>query len=318
MKFIPALKRKSSLILFLAIFAASGCTSTSQAAISQSTAETKPSLAAASTATLDPSPSPLPSQTPTSNPTATSAPTSTPTLGPTATWTNHPPEKVVAPILLYHHVSDEDTDNRYVISTTVFTAQLLELRDWGYTVIPISILVDVLIHGGLLPQRPVVISFDDGNEDIYQNAFPIMKSFGDPGTFFMVANRLGSPGFVTADELKEMAAAGWEIGSHSWSHIDITKDHDAIWHEVANSRIVLQKEIGVPIDVFAYPFGTTDPTISQKVQDYGYKAAVGLGTLNTHTWGTLFYLSRQEVRRDYSMEAFSKLLPWTDAQNPVN
>ncbi|HEX9014070.1 MAG TPA: polysaccharide deacetylase family protein [Anaerolineaceae bacterium] len=220
---------------------------------------------------------------------------------------------MVAPILLYHHVNDDATGSRYTISSAVFEAHLQALQKWGYTAIPLSTMVEVLIHGGPLPERPVVITFDDGNQDIYQNAFPIMKRYGDVGTFFIVGNRVGSPGFVDANELKEMAAAGWEIGSHSWSHIDITKDHDLIYQEVAISRVRLQKTLGVAVNVFAYPFGATDPTVSQKVQDYGYRAAVGLGTSNTHTWGTLFYLSRQEVRSDYTMEAFSKLLPYASA-----
>jgi peptidoglycan/xylan/chitin deacetylase (PgdA/CDA1 family)/uncharacterized protein YceK len=288
----------------------SGCSSMRAAAgdgASRGTPTATQAPTKTATATLAPTATNVPTATLTRLPTSTFTPT------PTPTWAVHPPDNITAPILLYHHVNDDDTSNRYVISTATFTKQMQALRDWGYTPIAISALVEVLLHGGPLPARPAVITFDDGNVDIYQNAFPIMRRFGYPGTFFIVGNRVGSDGFVSADQLKEMAAAGWEIGSHGWSHIDVTLDKEVLNKEVAQSRLILEDKLGVPVKVFAYPFGTTNPEVSQKVQDYGYSAAVGLGTLNKETWGLLYYLSRQEVRRDYTMEAFGKLLPWQGA-----
>jgi peptidoglycan/xylan/chitin deacetylase (PgdA/CDA1 family) len=289
----------------------SGCSSLlSVAGNGTSGATLTPTAAAATetaTATLKPTATKVPTATLTPLPTSTFTPT------PTATWAVHPPDNITAPILLYHHINDDDTTNRYVVSLAAFTAQMQALRDWGYTPITLSALVEVLVHGGPLPARPVVITFDDGNEDVYQNAFPILKRFGYPATTFIVANRVGAPEFVDADQLKEMAAAGWEIGSHGWSHIDVTLDKDVLNKEVAQSRLNLEEKLGVPVKVFAYPFGTTNPEVSQKVQDYGYTAAVGLGTLNKETWGLLYYLSRQEVRREYDMAAFGKLLPWQGA-----
>jgi peptidoglycan/xylan/chitin deacetylase (PgdA/CDA1 family) len=267
------------------------------------------------TATASPVPSetpipPSPTPTLTSTPTHTPLPTSTFTATPTATWAVHAAEKVEAPILLYHHVNDDPANNRYDISTATFTAQMQALKDWGYTAITVSTLVDVLVHGGPLPARPVVISFDDGNLDVYTNAFPIMQRFGMVGVFFIVGNRVGSPEFVDADQLITMAAAGWEIGSHSWSHIDISQDHDSMEKEIGVSKSRLEEALGVPIKIFAYPFGTIDPEVAQKVAEYGYSAAVGLGTLDVHTWGSLYYLERREVRREYDLNAFGQLLPW--------
>jgi peptidoglycan/xylan/chitin deacetylase (PgdA/CDA1 family) len=186
------------------------------------------------------------------------------------------------------------------------------LRDLGYTSLPISILVETIRHGGLFPERPVVITFDDGNEDIYSTAFPIMRRYGFVGTFYMVANRLGAKDFVNADQLIEMAAAGWEIGSHGYSHVDLTTDHSLIFHEMADSRRVLQEKLHVPVNTIAYPFGNVDATVLAKAEKYGYKAGLGLGTYREHTFGALYYLSRMEVRSDYDMAAFMALLPWTD------
>lgn len=253
--------------------------------------------------------------TPTPTETATPLPTNTPL--PTATATFAPVEagELKIPILLYHHVSDITPTNRYIVTRENFRLQMERLRALGYTTIPISNLVDVLINGGVMPAHPVVITFDDGNEDIYENAFPIMKEMNFTGVLFIVATRLESPDFMNVDQLKEMIAAGWEIGSHSETHVDLTKDHDIVRYEELQSRLDLEEALSVTVKTFAYPFGLTDEYVSQRAQDYGYAAAVGLGTSIDHTWGTLYYLSRREVQGNYSLDQFERLL--TGPESPA-
>jgi peptidoglycan/xylan/chitin deacetylase (PgdA/CDA1 family) len=254
---------------------------------------------------------------PTSTPTETLTPipTETPLPSPTPTWSTIASGEAKVPILLYHHVSDATPANRYFVTIKNFRAQMEKLKDLGYTSISISKLVDVLENGGMLPAYPVVISFDDGNSDIYDNAFPIMKEMNFTGVTFIVANRLESPGFVDTAKLKDLAAAGWEIGSHSETHVDLTQDHDIVRYEELQSRLDLEEAIGVPVKTFAYPFGTIDSYVCQGVQDYGYKAAVGLGTSNDHTWGTLYYLNRREVQGDFNLDQFLSLLSLPEAQD---
>jgi peptidoglycan/xylan/chitin deacetylase (PgdA/CDA1 family) len=245
--------------------------------------------------------------TPTNTPIPTDTPIPTPTPG--MVWT--PPGDVIAPILLYHHVSDEGNGNRYYVTLDDFRAQLQALRDWGYTSITVSDLVNVLINGGELPSRPVVITFDDGNVNIYQNAFPIMREMGFVGTFYIVANRLESKYYVNVEQLQEMADAGWEIGSHAMSHPDLTLDYSIIRYEVLQSRLNLEEATGKPVNTFAYPYGKTDEFVTTKVSEYGYTAGMGLGSSWEHTLGTLFYLSRIEVQGSYDLSKFASLLPWS-------
>ncbi len=291
---------------------------------------TDPQALANGTATYSPTPFQAVTNTaivipPSYTPTATFTPTATntplPTDTPTPTETPLPtdtPEPVYipggqlsAPILLYHHISEDGIGNRYFVTPEVFRAQLQALRDWGYTSVTVSQLVDVLINGGVLPPRPVAITFDDGNVDIYENAFPIMQEMGFVGTFYIVGNRLESKYFVTADQLIEMVNAGWEIGDHGMSHIDLTADHSTIGYEVATSRSFLEDTLGVTINTIAYPYGVTDEFVTNKVAEYGYQAAMGLGLSWKHSWGTLFYMTRIEVRSDYDMSKFASLLPWS-------
>jgi len=257
---------------------------------------------------ITPEPSPtVPSATPT-------IPTFTPTLEPsptlTPTWSFQEAGYVNAPVLLYHHISDDNPGNRYYVTVKDFRRQMKYLHGHGYTTIPISQLVEVLIHGGELPSRPIVITFDDGDLDVYQNAYPIMQEFGMVGVLYIVANRLESQYYMNADQLRELTNAGWEIGSHGMSHIDLTVNHDLVRQEILQSRLDLENILGVPVKTFAYPFGMADDYIYEKTQDYGYRAGAGLGTSSEHYWSTMYYLSRKEVHDDFTIEDFASLLPW--------
>lgn len=253
---------------------------------------------------------PLPSPTLTMTLTPTLTPTHTPQ--PTPTWSPHPAGDIVAPILLYHHVADGFPNNRYYVDLKTFRLHLETLKQLGYTGITISTLADVIVNGGALPPRPVAITFDDGDEDVYQNAFPIMKELGFVATFYIVVGAVDTYHIVTTDQLKEMIDAGWEIGSHSMTHPDFRNPPNGLRWEGYTSRIELEKKIGVPVKSFAYPFGIFDSFVAKKIKAYGYTSAVGLGNSYKHGMFDLYYLVREEVQSHYDLTAFGKLLPWTD------
>ena len=259
------------------------------------TVETIPPTATL-TATITPSPTPVP-------------PTQTPSLTPTPTWVFNEAGQVVAPILLYHHVNGEFTDSRYRVSIPDFRDQMQTLYDQGYTAITISTLVDALLYGGELPEKPVVITFDDGHQSIYEQAFPIMQEFGFPGVFYIVANRIYDvPEFVNVEQITTMVDAGWEIGSHGYTHLDITKNHGSAAYEVGQSRVDLKAALGTEINTFAYPYGEVDPFVAQNVSNAQYRAGMGLGGSITHTLGNLFYLHRIEVHGGYTVDQFIALI----------
>ncbi len=260
--------------------------------------------------TLKPSATASPVLTETSS--ATPSPTSTSTVTPTPTWIAHEAGEVEVPIFLYHHVSDEKPGNRYYVTTKAFEDQMKLLRESGYTSISASKLLDVLIHGGELPPKPVVLTFDDGHMSIYQNAFPIMEKYGFTGVFYIVGNRIGSKDFVGVKELKTMIAHGWEIGSHSMTRPDLTANHDAARFEMFDSKTKLEEKLGIKVNTIAYPYGKIDAYIADRAQEYGYLGGMGLGVTTQHTWGTMFYLSRLEVFGDEDLDHFAAHLPWSN------
>jgi peptidoglycan/xylan/chitin deacetylase (PgdA/CDA1 family) len=247
-----------------------------------------------------------------STPTATFTPaiTSTPEPTVTPTWAINPPGNAVVPILLYHHISDAQPGNRYYVPVATFEQQMQWLHDHGYTAITVSQLVDVLMKGGPLPARPVAITFDDGNEDVYQNAYPILKRLGYPATSFIIVSWIGAKDVVTIDDLKNLVASGWEIGSHTMTHIDLTKDHSVLNYELVESRDRLEKDLGITVNTVAYPFGAIDPEVTDKTASYGYLAGLGLGTSYNQGMSTLYYLSRMEIQSKYDMDTFISMLPW--------
>lgn len=248
------------------------------------------------TATASPSPTPLP-------------PTHTPSLTPTPVWVFHEPGQVVAPILLYHHIDGETTDSRYRISIPDFGEQMQWLYDQGYSAISISMLIEVLLYGGELPEKPIVITFDDGHMSVYEHAFPIMDELNFPGVFYIVANRIyNAPEFVNVEQITTLVNAGWEIGSHGYSHLDVTKNHASANYEIGKSKADLQAALGVEINTFAYPYGEVDPYTAQIVSTSSYQGGMGLGSSMTHKWNNLYYLHRIEIHGGFSLDQFITLI----------
>jgi peptidoglycan/xylan/chitin deacetylase (PgdA/CDA1 family) len=254
----------------------------------------------------------LPTATETPKPTVTPDPTLTPTpnITPPPQWIYHEAGKVTIPILLYHHIAEIEPGNRYYVSPRAFAEQMAWLWSNGYTTIPISTVVQAIMTGADLPEKPVVITFDDGDEDVFTNAFPIMDAYGFKGTIYLIAGRMNGRDVISNESVLQLINAGWEIGSHSYTHIDLSKNHDALPYEVVSSRDVLQQTFQVPVNTFAYPFGAIDPSVVNAVANNRYLGAVGLGILSNHDLSTLYYLSRLEVQSDYDLEKFSNLLPW--------
>jgi peptidoglycan/xylan/chitin deacetylase (PgdA/CDA1 family) len=185
------------------------------------------------------------------------------------------------------------------------------LHNWGYTTITTEMLIKAINEGADLPPRPVIISFDDGHLNNYTAAFPIMQKYGFTGVLYIVANYMGAEDYMNASQIKEMAAAGWEVGSHSVSHQDLTALEPARQrYEVVDSRAILEEALGVPVQTIAYPFGISNSGVIDYAIFAGYIGGMGLGFTHNQGMTNLFNLQRRDVKGTYDVKQFAAFLPW--------
>jgi peptidoglycan/xylan/chitin deacetylase (PgdA/CDA1 family) len=277
------------------------------------------------TSTVTPSPFPSPTQaatvTPIVFPTNTSTLPPTETLLPTLTftptltiepaWVSQGPGDIIVPILLYHHIGFSLKDESvYYVSPNTFDRQMNLLYQWGYKTISIELLARAIKVGAELPPKPILLTFDDGSETTYSTALPIMQRYHFTGISYVVYNYVGITNYMNADQIQALHAAGWEIGSHSLSHTDLTARPERQMDEIVQSRRQLESLLGVPVLSFAYPFGAYNGDSLHYVHFAGYIAAMGLGNEALQGNKNLFYLSRQAVRGTDDLRTFASRLPW--------
>jgi len=176
-------------------------------------------------------------------------------------------------------------------------------------------LVDAIRHGSELPGRPIILTFDDGSETVYNAALPIMQKYGFTGTAFIVYNYIGAGFYMNADQIKALHDSGWEIGSHSLSHVNLRQRPGKQEDEITSSKIRLESLLGFSIPVFAYPFGANDASSLRLVRESGYIAAVGLGTDVRQSAENIYYLYRREVTSTQDLQTFARNLPWQEDLN---
>ena len=221
------------------------------------------------------------------------------------------PGKLLVPILLYHRIDVSSTESQFYVSPEKFEEQMKLLHDWGYTTITTELLVQAINEGVELPQRPIILTFDDGHLNNYTVAYPIMKQYGFSGILYIVGEYMGVPDYINATQLREMAQDGWEVGSHSMNHLDLTAlDREQQQYEIAGSREFLEVGLGVPIQTFAYPFGNYDQTVINLTYSAGYVAAMGTGYTYDQGPLNLLALQRRGVNGNHDIITFASFLPW--------
>ncbi|HET8565266.1 MAG TPA: polysaccharide deacetylase family protein [Solirubrobacterales bacterium] len=177
------------------------------------------------------------------------------------------------PILEYHVLGRPQTEVPYpdlYVPRASFRKQMDWLDRQGYEAVTLEQVEQAWYHGGTLPPKPIVLSFDDGYRPQYTFALPTLRRHGWPGVLNLKAE--GSD--LYESNVKAMLAAGWELAAHTINHSDLTTlEGTALEGEVAGSRRMLQREYGVPVKDFCYPAGRFDATVVAAVEAAGYVAA---------------------------------------------
>ena len=192
------------------------------------------------------------------------------------------------PILEYHMVKENpSTEERpYVVPPADFAEQLDYLTAEGYTTITPQDYARARKGKQTLPEKPVILSFDDGYEDNYRVVLPMLEERGMKAVFYMVTNDIGLPGYLTWDALRDMQERGIEIGSHTANHLPLTgMPPSEAEKEVKLSKLLLEWNGIRTVFGFSYPNGSYADYISAILKRNEYLAAVtgdpGLNTMDT-------------------------------------
>ncbi len=176
--------------------------------------------------------------------------------------------------ILYYHSIDYEEGNELRVPAEEFDAHMELLHKEGYKSITPDELYAYFYKGGTLPDKPILITFDDGYEDNYTNGFPIAQKYGFVGTIFMVTDWIDGRNYLKREQIKEMSQAGWVIASHTRSHPYLTgMNQEQRKVELEGSRKVLEEILGHPIKYFAYPYGVYDQDIINDSKATGYTMA---------------------------------------------
>jgi peptidoglycan/xylan/chitin deacetylase (PgdA/CDA1 family) len=222
---------------------------------------------------------------------------------------------LLVPVLMYHEIADTTaTSSRLAVSPEVFADQLAYLRDAGFTAISAGALAASLADGGKgLPERPVVLTFDDGYGDFYGQALPLLKQYGHIATLFQTTGGVGVAGaekrMMSWGELAEAAEAGVEIGAHTVKHPQLDQLPAARLHEeLYASKCQLEDHLGMPVPGLAYPYGYSNEQVRQVAREIGYGYAYAVGNAMTASGTDNFTLPRLTVRRTTTMKSFRKMV----------
>lgn len=177
------------------------------------------------------------------------------------------------PVLNYHQINDEK-HSALTLHVDQFKEQIEYLHNHGYNTITLNQLYDYLQNGSDLPEKPIVITFDDGYVDNYEHALPILKEYNMKATLFMISDAANTPGFVNTAQMHQMESAGFDIQGHTnhhkiLTHMDPTELPDAI----LGGKTSMEGILGEPISYLAYPGGFNDMLVQYVTKQSGYKMA---------------------------------------------
>ena len=212
------------------------------------------------------------------------------------------PEPKGFPILEYHNVTN-DTETfslTYNVPPEEFSAQLDYLSQNGYTTITLQDFMRAAHGKGELPEKPIVLTFDDGYENNYTEMLPILEAHGMKAVVYVIANNIGKEGYLSFEQLRDMQKRGIEIGSHTADHIPLsTFDDDMVRYEIRDSKLLMEWNGLETIYSLSYPNGDYKKSYEKILREENYLTAVtgdaGLNNFETNP----YFLQRVHVRNPH-------------------
>lgn len=220
---------------------------------------------------------------------------------------------------MYHSISTGPSQpffRPFVVPPEQFAEQMAYLHDNGYTTLGATQFIEAR-QNDRLPDRFVVITFDDGFADFYDNALPVLKRYNQTATLYITTKYVGSTSvwmkfeenrpMLSWSQIKELQDAGIEIGAHTHTHppqLDVMPLERAVG-EIRQSKELLEEHLGTPIPSFAYPHGCHNPRLCREVEQMGFTSACAVKYALSTPTDNPFALARIIIRPDHDMQKFA-------------
>ncbi|MFD3487102.1 polysaccharide deacetylase family protein [Streptomyces sp. NPDC058665] len=230
-----------------------------------------------------------------------------------------PGSELPVPILMYHAIAHRPAPSVRALSVSpdAFAEQLALLGERGFTPLTTAALAAAWRGDGRLPERPVLITFDDGYEGVHRYALPALARHGFAATLFVSTGWLRGPydeggaldTMLDWDQVRQLAAAGVEIGGHSHTHPQLDRLGDArLRHEAVRCREIVAAELGAAPVSFAYPYGYSTRRVRRAVRAAGFAQSLAVGNGPARRRQGPYALERLTVRRSTEIGEFGRLV----------
>jgi peptidoglycan/xylan/chitin deacetylase (PgdA/CDA1 family) len=223
------------------------------------------------------------------------------------------------PILMYHSIAaaPNDATRELSVGPEAFAEQMALLGDQGFTPVDTAALAARWRSGGPLPERPVLITFDDGYEGVHRHGLPVLAKHGFASTLFVSTGWIkgaydtggGLDAMLSWAQVRELAAEQVEIGGHSHTHPQLDQlSDDALRFEVLRCKEIIADELGTRPASFAYPYGYSSRRVRQVVRETGFAQSLAVGNGLARRRQGPYALQRVTVRRNTGIEEFERLV----------
>ncbi len=220
------------------------------------------------------------------------------------------------PILTYYRFSKDKTDE-LTVSQAAFEEQMKFLKENGYRVITLDQLLDFLDFKSQIPEKSVVITFDDGWRSLFDFAYPILKDYGIPATLFVYTDFIGGKKALSWKQIRILAENGFDIQCKTKTHRNMAKLQKgesfeeyfrALDGEVSQSKKLIKKKLGKECKCMAYPYGATNNLVVALLRKHGYRAAFTLNRGSNPFFTNNFEINRSVIYGEFDIEQFKKNL----------
>ena len=220
------------------------------------------------------------------------------------------------PVLCYHHIrpiraSESESMKSYSVTPAAFAEQMKALNDSGYKTILPDQLYNHLVYGEALPAKPVMLTYDDTDEEQFSIAKGVMDKYGFKGVYFLMTISMNRPRYMTKDQIKQLSDEGHVIAGHTWDHHMVTKLQGDDWNtQLIKPREQIKSITGKDITYFAYPFGIWNPSVIPEIKKANYKMAFILSS-KRDTTEPLYTIRRMIVPGQWSTNGMMKAMKST-------